>query len=67
MYQEHYTIILYPTSISTYYGIDIKGCETPCPTLREEQRLTVFEDRALRKKFDGDSWRKETTWNEVGD
>jgi hypothetical protein len=33
--------------------------------LIEEQRLTVFEKRALRKKFDGESWRKATTWNEV--
>jgi hypothetical protein len=35
--------------------------------ISEEQRLTVFENRALRKKFDRESWRKETTWNEVGE
>jgi hypothetical protein len=39
------------------------GCETRSPTLREEQRLRVFENRVLRKIFgpkreeDG-SWRK---------
>jgi len=39
------------------------GCETWSPTLREEHRLRIFENRVLRKIFgsrreeDG-SWRK---------
>jgi hypothetical protein len=27
------------------------GCETWSPTLREEHRLRVFENRVLRRKF----------------
>jgi hypothetical protein len=39
------------------------GCETWSLTLRNEQRLTVFENRVLRKIFgpkreEGESWRK---------
>jgi hypothetical protein len=46
----------------------LHGCETLSPTLREEHRLSVFENRVLRRIFaskrveaTGD-WRK--LWNE---
>jgi hypothetical protein len=32
-------------------AVVLYGCETWCPTLREEHRLRVFENRVLRRIF----------------
>jgi hypothetical protein len=34
-----------------YKGVVLYGCETWSPTLREEHRLRVFENRVLRRIF----------------
>jgi hypothetical protein len=58
--EEELNIKIYKTVILL---VVLYGCETWSPTLREEHRLRVFENRVLRKIFgpkreeDG-SWRK---------
>jgi hypothetical protein len=48
-----------------YSNLNVNGCETWSLTLREEQRLMVFENRVLRRIFgpkrDADVGEKETT------
>jgi hypothetical protein len=59
-YQENLKIKIYKTEI---LPVVLYGCETWSPTLREEQRLRVFENRVLRRIFgpkreEDRSWRK---------
>jgi hypothetical protein len=46
--------------IGTYKTVVLYGCETWFPTLREEHRLRVFENRVLRRIFGlkRKGWRK---------
>jgi hypothetical protein len=59
-YQKNLKIKIYKTAI---LPVVLYGCETWSLTLREEHRLSVFENRVLRRTFgpkreeDG-SWRK---------
>jgi uncharacterized membrane protein len=53
-------ITIYKTVI---LPVVLYGCETRSPTLREEHRLRVFENRVWRRIFgpkreEGGSWRK---------
>jgi hypothetical protein len=59
-YPKHLKIKIYKTVILL---VVLYGCETWSPTLREEHRLRVFENRVLRRIFgpkreEDRSWRK---------
>jgi hypothetical protein len=41
----------FPNSLYTTLPVVLYGCETSSLTLKEEHRLRVFENRALRRIF----------------
>jgi dolichol kinase len=56
--QKKVKIVIYKSII---LPVVLYGCETCSPTLREEHRMRVFENRVLRKIF-GPKRNKVTEW-----